>query len=533
MERRFKAFLSYSHKDEAFARWLHGALERWRVPGDLKGREARFGPVPPNLRPVFLDREDFSGGDALQETTRRVLDASDALIVVCSPSAAASRYVGEEIRYFKSLGRTERIVPVIVSGEPGDPEQGCFPEALIHTVDALGRQTLEGVDVIAADARASGDGRSRALSKVIAGLLGLPLDEIVRREERARRRRLAVAGGAGAGAAVFATVFSAYALYQSHEARLAIDRSVFALGTMIDRVDGLRLSGADDAARVEMLRVSCDLFQGLTAETSRTPEPDTLGVCVSEQAIALKQAGEVKPAVELAARAQRRWRLAYESRPDVPLAKAYLRTTRLRWQLADEAAGASGSDALMNEWVGVAATLARDHPQESGLRAQYEEASWMLIKRHEGANDWAASRQHMRSALALHDQLLEVLGPLDGREVAVDRGTYLRRLGWLEMTRFKNPAGAAALAAQAVDQFESLERRPEDLAWYRQSAVALRVLADALRASGQAGAARGPYQRAVDRLRELKQAPGVPVAELGDIDEAIRELSSRIAEVSP
>ena len=50
-----------------------------------------------------------------------VLAASAALIVIGSPAAARSPRVGEEIRYFKSLGRGHRIYPFIVAGSPNDP----------------------------------------------------------------------------------------------------------------------------------------------------------------------------------------------------------------------------------------------------------------------------------------------------------------------------------------------------------------------------------------------------------------------------
>src|SRR5262249_13761633 len=42
---------------------------------------------------------------------------------------------------------------------------------------------------IAADARDQGDGKEIARQKVVAGLLGLGLDEVIRRAERARKRR--------------------------------------------------------------------------------------------------------------------------------------------------------------------------------------------------------------------------------------------------------------------------------------------------------------------------------------------------------
>jgi hypothetical protein len=53
---RYWAFLSYSHKDSDTADWLHGALERYRVPRPLVGRETGWGSIPPSLSPIFRPR---------------------------------------------------------------------------------------------------------------------------------------------------------------------------------------------------------------------------------------------------------------------------------------------------------------------------------------------------------------------------------------------------------------------------------------------------------------------------------------------
>jgi Sulfatase-modifying factor enzyme 1 len=55
---------------------------------DLAGRETATGIVPPALRPIFRDRDDFAAGKVLAEQTLAALDAAQALIVICSPAAA-------------------------------------------------------------------------------------------------------------------------------------------------------------------------------------------------------------------------------------------------------------------------------------------------------------------------------------------------------------------------------------------------------------------------------------------------------------
>ena len=66
---RYRAFLSYSHRDAAWSKWLHRELERFRIDRDLVGRETSAGPVPKTLRPIFRDREDFPGGPGLSDAT--------------------------------------------------------------------------------------------------------------------------------------------------------------------------------------------------------------------------------------------------------------------------------------------------------------------------------------------------------------------------------------------------------------------------------------------------------------------------------
>jgi len=64
--------------------------------------------------------------------------------VVCSPSAACSKWVNEEIRTFKELGRESKIFALIASGEPesfggANGELEGFPAALRFGIRADGQ----------------------------------------------------------------------------------------------------------------------------------------------------------------------------------------------------------------------------------------------------------------------------------------------------------------------------------------------------------------------------------------------------------
>ena len=182
---KYRAFLSYAHADAHRAAWLHLQLERFRLASDLIGRTTALGPVPTSLRPIFRDRDDFTGGQALGEATIAALDQAATLIVLCSEIAATRHAVNEEVRLFRWRHPDRPVIPVIISGTAPDN----FPPALRFAVAADGAVTDRAETILGPDLRDEGDGRSRGLAKLVAGLIGVDTDEIVRRAERDQRRR--------------------------------------------------------------------------------------------------------------------------------------------------------------------------------------------------------------------------------------------------------------------------------------------------------------------------------------------------------
>ncbi len=182
---RYKAFISYSHRDESWARWLQHALESYRVPKRLAGQPGAFGPIPARLNPVFRDREDLSSASDLSSQIKQELSHSATLIVICSPTAASSQWVNEEIRYFRQLPQGDRIFALIVDGDPqsASPNEACFPAAMVKMPDGSAKEPL------AADARKYADGKRLAFLKIVAGMLGIRLDELRRRDAQHRARK--------------------------------------------------------------------------------------------------------------------------------------------------------------------------------------------------------------------------------------------------------------------------------------------------------------------------------------------------------
>lgn len=189
---KYWAFITYSHADEEQATWLHRALERYRVPRKLVGREVLYGPVPRRLFPIFRDRDELPSASSLTDEIEEALRSSRALLVICSPNAAASKWVNEEVKLYKRLGRDDRIFCLIVDGEPGAsdrPETGlleAFPPAVRFRLGADGELSDRVAEPIAADVREGGDGKRNSRLKLLAGILDVPYDELKQRDRRQR-----------------------------------------------------------------------------------------------------------------------------------------------------------------------------------------------------------------------------------------------------------------------------------------------------------------------------------------------------------
>lgn len=215
----FRAFISYSHADKAWAEWLHRALESYRLPPKLVGLETPVGEVPARLTPIFRDRDELPAAGDLTTELRTALAQSMFLVVIASPAAARSRWVNEEVRHFKHLHGEGRVLVLIAGGSPGTGDESeCFPPALRMRVDAEGQVSEEPAEPIAADLRPVGDGKRLAKLKLIAGLTGLSLDKLVQREQARRQRRLAAVAAVAAVIAICMSVLTAMAVRGQAEA---------------------------------------------------------------------------------------------------------------------------------------------------------------------------------------------------------------------------------------------------------------------------------------------------------------------------
>lgn len=282
---RYRAFLSYSHADEKSARWLLRRLEAYRVPRNLVGTPGRDGPIPAKLGQMFRDRDELPSAGDLSSTIAAALNDSSALVVVCSPASAKSRWVNAEVQAFRASGRGDLIFSFIVGGDPASREQGsaCFPSALIEPESPGGAER----EPLAADARREGDGRERAFLKLVAGLLGVGFDDLAQREAQQRHRRMAyitAASLAGMALAISLAV-TAYIARNDAERRQAQAEDI--LGFML----GDLRKNLTKVGRLDLMRTVDDKATGYFATLDARDLSDR---ALEEQARSLTGIGEVR-----------------------------------------------------------------------------------------------------------------------------------------------------------------------------------------------------------------------------------------------
>ena len=284
---RYWAFISYSSKDKVWADWLHRAIESYGVPARLVSRPTPTGEAAPKrLRPVFRDRAELAASPDLGKEIDEALAASRYLIVICSPNAARSQWVNKEIEGFQRLGRTGRVLALIVDGEPhAGGERESFPPALLLS------------EPIAADARKEGDGKDNARLKLLAGMLGIGFDALKQREAHRRMRRLQVAVAAVSAVAVAFAGIALYAENQRVKAVKARQQAESVLQYMLwDLRDPLMAIGRLDLIRGVQGRVD-DYYRELGVDPSDPNILRTREAAILNNAVSLEEQGDLSGAL--------------------------------------------------------------------------------------------------------------------------------------------------------------------------------------------------------------------------------------------
>jgi len=204
---QYYAFISYSHLDENWGKWLQKKLENYQLPSVI--RKESGGRIPKHIRPVFRDQTDLGVGK-LDLSIRQELADSRYLILICSPNSAKSDYVNKEVQFFQEMGRGDRIIPFIVEGSPDAEEDNrqCYPPALRDTDDIILGASLEELKP------------EEAFIKIVAAILGLKYDQLyMRHQRREKKKKLLIASIIGV--LLFAASIGSYLYWDYNRVKAA------------------------------------------------------------------------------------------------------------------------------------------------------------------------------------------------------------------------------------------------------------------------------------------------------------------------
>lgn len=424
---RYRAFISYSHRDARVAAWLHRSLEGYRIPKPLRGSTGEFGLLPDRLQPIFRDREELASASALGDRLQQALVESEALLVICSPDAACSHWVNQEVLEFKRLGRSHRIYCLIVAGEPhsGDPNE-CFCAALRFELERDGQLGSRAADPIAADIRPGKDGRQLARIKLLAGLLGINLDQLRQRELHRRHRRMLAVIVASLTGMTLAVGLAGVAWISRNDAQRRQMQAEGLLGYML----GDLRQKLDSSSQVNSLdNVSDRLLAYFASLDPRDLNDEVLG----QQAQALTQIGQV------------RLRQAKYPEALASFKNAYARSKALAERHPGD--GARLFDRGQAEyWVGYVYWQSRDLERAQSWLVRYRDTCRAVYAIDPNRIEW----QH---ELAYGESNVAVLELDRGQLQAASEG-FQRSLGMLE-----------ALLARTPDDLQLLSEVADQISW--------------------------------------------------------------------
>ena len=528
---KFRAFVSYSSKDRLAGTKFQRDLERYKIPRAMRGRVTSAGVVPKRISPIFRDRSDLEASEDLGQRIGAALVASRSLIVLCSPHSARSRWVNEEIRTFKRLGRDLQIVPVIVDGDPAifDPvsaPNGAFPPALLQRLDADGSPTGELTpEPFAPDLRemqpdgSGGDGSEYVKLKVVARLLDVSLGELTQRQREVERRERRVIQGVAGGMfvlAVAATVGGWLAWRQTIEANARLDQTIDMAARQVGTAGQYESRyGVSSAVIKEMLRSAQQDFSGLTTDASASPRlglhAARLGLSFAE---AYEDAGDrdgaharalVDAEKQLSRLSSRQWslmeHLGLSTAPSAEdIARARLRLLAAKARQATD--GGELEKALF--WLQARLELAGVWARSTGKSEWRREAALTLLR--QGNVHYEAGQPELTIA-AYRAGVAAVERVLEESDLASYREDLLR--GVTDLAQVLSESGEHRDALEQQGRAEQIVRklvveRPQDTETQLSMVMVLTRLGDAmLNISGNQAGAGAKYIEAEGLARKL------------------------------
>ena len=171
--KKYFAFISYSHKDAVFTGRLHRKLESYNISSVFETDNKKQ-----KLYPVCRDETAFSTGD-LSSIIKEKLTESKKLIVVCTEASAQSKYVCEEVSFFAENFGKENIIPVICEKYSSEEERiAMLPGILKNSASEI-------LDIYRYE-----DNYRQMFLKIVAGVLDISYETVAKRDTQMMKKRI-------------------------------------------------------------------------------------------------------------------------------------------------------------------------------------------------------------------------------------------------------------------------------------------------------------------------------------------------------
>ena len=302
LELVYDGFISYSHAaDDLLAPRLQAGLQKFAKPW-WKRRAVR----------IFRDESSLAANPHLWSSITEALESSGWFVLLLSPDAASSEWVGKEIEHWIASKPADRILPVVTDGEfmwVGDVAGSSVPPAL-HGVF---QEEPRWVDLRFAKGDENLDLKnpefSSAVADIASAVRGIPKDELASEEVRQHRRTVRIAWAAGmtvtvlAVAAVFAGVFAVGQRNDARDSATIAEQEASRANSEADRANALAeqeaVARADAQANAEAAIRSAALARSRELSASAINVLDSnpeLAILLTLEAIAQTPEGDDQPA---------------------------------------------------------------------------------------------------------------------------------------------------------------------------------------------------------------------------------------------
>ena len=223
----YDAFISYRHTypDILIAEKLHKLLETYKTPRHLVQQGKSRG-----LSRVFRDKDELPTSSDLNSDIDLALQQSRFLIVICSPRTPKSKWVKSEIERFKELHGNDKILAILIEGEPDQ----AFPQEIFGVNKTIGEKNGSQYEInkvsepLAADVRAVNNRKSLKKLKneklrILAPILGCKYDDLRQRHRERKIKRWALLSSV---LTAFFFLFGIFTLFQLQLVKESESRAV-------------------------------------------------------------------------------------------------------------------------------------------------------------------------------------------------------------------------------------------------------------------------------------------------------------------